>query len=346
MDLRSQMNYIRQAEGKLRANQATAEELYRYMPTKDGSTRSRMVSKTYVLAEIPLASVAVVDAVVNIAAARDVSEAPIVVDVNKKNLGKSPGGYVPKVIVVEGSSRHNYARKHGRQTVMAWVGASAQRLLDLQCNCDGLQASIQKSLGFAARLKEVYPFEKSFIFSQDGEDFKQRYSTDSGRLTLEGSAQKMSKGLVPMSAGGPGSGRKPGDGKRYTDDDYGPSKKSSKYTDDDYGRLRNTQKYTDDIYKGKVAAGAHSDDCRCASCNDSMSALAPMAVPGPAANRPGTGANVISPSPSVQSPGSGAGPRVAARMPNAITSLRSAQGRVKKIVTKKHKALLAKSAKA
>jgi hypothetical protein len=50
---------------------------------------------------------------------------PIVVDVNKQNIGQTPSGYVPRVIVVDGKHTHMARRTQGYGTILAWVGEKA-----------------------------------------------------------------------------------------------------------------------------------------------------------------------------------------------------------------------------
>jgi len=59
----------------------------------------------------------------NISAASN--EEPIVVDTNKQRVGRSPIGYVPEVIVIDGKHRHMAAQMKGDVHITAWVGVKA-----------------------------------------------------------------------------------------------------------------------------------------------------------------------------------------------------------------------------
>lgn len=90
-----------------------------------------LMSDTFVLMEIPTARVALTslpknqNRVLEYMHASADSQEPIVVDTNKQGIGKSYGGYVPSVIVVDGKHRHRGTTLAGRGTIMAWVGTKA-----------------------------------------------------------------------------------------------------------------------------------------------------------------------------------------------------------------------------
>jgi hypothetical protein len=54
---------------------------------------------------------------------------PIVVDLNKRNVGKSYLGYVPEVIVLDGKHRKMAQLRQGRTKILAWVGCEAAKQL-------------------------------------------------------------------------------------------------------------------------------------------------------------------------------------------------------------------------
>lgn len=58
-------------------------------------------------------------------ASTDGTMEPIVVDVNKKSIGKTQSGYVPNVIVVDGKHRHKAQTAMGKDRILAWVGELA-----------------------------------------------------------------------------------------------------------------------------------------------------------------------------------------------------------------------------
>ena len=55
---------------------------------------------------------------------------PIVVDLNKRQVGKSYLGYIPEVIVLDGKHRKMAQLKNGRTKILAWVGAKAAKRLE------------------------------------------------------------------------------------------------------------------------------------------------------------------------------------------------------------------------
>lgn len=90
-----------------------------------------LASKEFVRTEIPASRAALPAAPANpnrvlqqMAASADSLE-PIVVDVNKREIGRSPGGFVPPVIVVDGKHRHVARTMQGHATIEAWVGVKA-----------------------------------------------------------------------------------------------------------------------------------------------------------------------------------------------------------------------------
>lgn len=50
---------------------------------------------------------------------------PIVVDLNKQNIGATNSGFVPKIIVVDGKHRHRAQVLRGKDRILAWVGDQA-----------------------------------------------------------------------------------------------------------------------------------------------------------------------------------------------------------------------------
>lgn len=93
-------------------------------------------SKEFVLMDIVMNQVAVPmpplnkNKVLEYVKASATSLAPIVVDVNKQQVGRTPtSGYVPPVIVVDGKHKYVAAKLQGRARVRAWVGMKALRFL-------------------------------------------------------------------------------------------------------------------------------------------------------------------------------------------------------------------------
>ena len=65
----------------------------------------------------------------SISASGDGRMEPIVVDWNRQQIGRTPLGYVPKVIVVDGKHRHRAQVEMGKDRVLAWVGERAMKEL-------------------------------------------------------------------------------------------------------------------------------------------------------------------------------------------------------------------------
>lgn len=114
---------------------ATARKLMDYMPMTDHEKaallRERVASHDFVLCDVPIAKIAVVERR-DIMAAAERPDAPIVVDINKNRIGIAPGGFIPSVIVIEGTTRLTNLRNKGVRNVTAWVGAEALRQLSAQ----------------------------------------------------------------------------------------------------------------------------------------------------------------------------------------------------------------------
>lgn len=90
-----------------------------------------LASDEFVRTEIPAGRVALPTAPMNsnrvlqnLSAAADSME-PIVVDLNKQKIGRSPIGFVPPIIVVDGKHRHTARTMQGHSTIEAWVGLKA-----------------------------------------------------------------------------------------------------------------------------------------------------------------------------------------------------------------------------
>lgn len=119
---------------------ATARKLVDHLPMtgreKTTLLRERVASRDFVLCEVPINKLAVVERR-DIMAAADRPDAPIVVDVNKNQVGVSPRGFVPPVIVIEGTTRLSNLRKSGAVNVLAWIGEEALRHLGNQVSLVG-----------------------------------------------------------------------------------------------------------------------------------------------------------------------------------------------------------------
>lgn len=54
---------------------------------------------------------------------------PIVVDLNRRKVGRSYLGYVPEIVVLDGKHRKKAQLQQGRTRILAWVGAAALKLM-------------------------------------------------------------------------------------------------------------------------------------------------------------------------------------------------------------------------
>lgn len=54
---------------------------------------------------------------------------PIVVDLNRRKVGRSYLGYIPEIVVLDGKHRKKAQLQQGRTRILAWVGASALKLM-------------------------------------------------------------------------------------------------------------------------------------------------------------------------------------------------------------------------
>lgn len=161
-----------------------------------------LASKTFILMDLPLGKAANPirpdhnKMLRSLASSAD-SVKPIVVDVNKKQIGATHGFY-PKVIVVHGSEIYSAAETQGRNTIRAWVGEQAAKAMNLLINADhdigveelrqklmeklsGKYKPINNGTGSSAWITDIFPFENYFIYKYQGKDFKQVYSIDGSR---------------------------------------------------------------------------------------------------------------------------------------------------------------------
>lgn len=182
-----------------------------------------VTSKEFMLADIPLNSVAALnsfDGKLDLRASLD--EDPIVVDVNKKKVGRTSGksGFIPSVIVIHGAGKHAAMRLKGKATIKAWVGAEAATLLGLmadhQFGAQELQSKLSEllreklgpkksnpnSIGPYPYIQEVYPFEDYFIYSCEGKLWKQDYKCDIKKrtVTFDGQPEQVVQKYVDLDA--------------------------------------------------------------------------------------------------------------------------------------------------
>lgn len=115
------------------------EQPFLYMEPEDWR-RKWLASKRFTLMRIPIAAAALPcdpkdrNWVLTVAAARRTgeNERPIIVDFNKREVGRAPAGYIPPVIVIDGKHRHLAATMRGESHILAWVGDVAAKKLNLQ----------------------------------------------------------------------------------------------------------------------------------------------------------------------------------------------------------------------
>ena len=96
---------------------------------------------------------------------------PIIIDVNKKKLGRAAGDYFPPAIVVDGKHRAAAHRLQGRETIRAWVGENAIMALGLDKVPTVAQ---QEQMAWRARRKaRVVPVEIAAAEEKIVRDFTQ-----------------------------------------------------------------------------------------------------------------------------------------------------------------------------
>lgn len=189
--------------------------------------KENVVSREFTLVDIPIGSAAVLS-YNNIEIKASLSEQPIIVDINKKRLGQSPSGFIPKVLVIEGSGHYNAQRLSGKKIVKAWVGAEALKVMrifaDDQFGAQELQDKLNEQFRekFKSKkktnggdhpgsissplpwIREVYPFENYCIYSYDGDLFRQYYTVDTKKRTvaLKGNPEEVVQKYADVQAAG------------------------------------------------------------------------------------------------------------------------------------------------
>jgi hypothetical protein len=158
---------------------------------------------------------------------------PIVVDVNKRQVGRTTGRskYIPPIIVLAGVERHKAQMQQGRERVRAWVGVKAMRKLfgagrdaifgasefsssELQSRLgkllrekypgSGRNASTLSSYGSSdVWVRDVFPLESYCIFNHDGKLWKQFFKVeDAGgksEIMLDGVALEVREAYIDAS---------------------------------------------------------------------------------------------------------------------------------------------------
>jgi hypothetical protein len=128
----------------------------------------------------------------------------IVIDANKNKVGSSAGGFIPPAIVVAGTDIVRFAKNKDACYLNCWVGTKSMKALGLTVHADHMVGTneLNKSLNNLLKAKnskgyayivEIYPFEGYFIYSYDGDQYRQAFSCDniSRKVALEGSPVKV-----------------------------------------------------------------------------------------------------------------------------------------------------------
>src|SRR5712675_269209 len=230
MDLRASMAVTE----KLNTNNSKAEVIFSKISAdevariaihasheRNSWLKNNVTSKEFVLVEIPLSSVAILEnpsGKLDLRAALDTT--PLFIDINKRRQGRTNSGFIPSVIVIEGAARHTAARLNGKNSLKAWVGIEAAKVLkiyaDHQFGAQELNSKIQEQLrqklvkkkgngetiGPYPWVSEVYPFENYFIYSYDGDLYKQQYKCDIKKrtVTFTGDAEQVIQKYVDLNA--------------------------------------------------------------------------------------------------------------------------------------------------
>jgi len=121
---------------------------------------------------------------------------PIVVDYNKQQIGKSLHGFVPQIVVIDGKHRFKAAALRGETHIMAWVGEVALEQMQAMGSGGGGPAPERTTPAPGAALNALGQVK---IKNNPGME------ADGKKLTTLNVKKK-------LTAGGPGSGRRPGGG--------------------------------------------------------------------------------------------------------------------------------------
>lgn len=111
-----------------------------------------LASKSFVLLEIPLGKSAAIRPTLDKAKVIQELKAgngefePIVIDVNKRNVGQAAKGFVPSTLILEGEHRHAAAQMAGKLTIMAWVGELAIKRLGLMASNRTANTELDKAI--------------------------------------------------------------------------------------------------------------------------------------------------------------------------------------------------------
>lgn len=241
---------------------------------------------------------------------------PIVVDLNKRGVGRTYLGYVPKVVVLDGKHRKKAQLEQGRTRILAWVGCKAMKQMPVQTlhevneihdDTIGLQAATPHN-GNGTKIDTAFNLYAATVPSVGIPAIRQD-SGEGGSRPKDHlhSSKKSMKGLGGTGAGGmggPGASNQGGSGNINK-----PMNTSLAAKDCEACGARSSGMLVDD---------SSNDDHKVPpDQSDSKQAVDPsdrLKWDGKKANNqtPGTkpGYSDRFGSPNIQSPGSGTGPRV------------------------------------
>ena len=279
------------------ANTLTTSQLAQTVTKSPAHQRiweKKQVSSEFVLMQIPIGAVATLPSLESriMAGAEKHVDAPIVVDINQKSLGRTGCGFTPKVIVTEGAERHKFKVQSGVRTILAWVGASAMKYIktvmaDDQFGAGELREQLSKLIQEKVNpssdipgvdrkyvsIQEVYPFENYVIYSCSGKYYRQAYKANSKKrtVTLDGDPEEVVSKYVDVKAMGPMSNMKVGAPVAVTPN---PSSGSG------VGPRITMRSKADELKSKagrvkKIVTGKHPADCDCDKCKDKVSAGGP-----------------------------------------------------------------------
>lgn len=152
---------------------------------------SASVSNSFFLVKVPVSKIA-------LSASTKQFGDVVVLDKNKDKIGKTLGGFVPKVMILKGHDLVAEAIATGKTFINVWAGSSAIRKLHIMADdaisTNELQSKIQALLQkqYISRqnstdsypgtsgpwIREIYPFENYVIFDWQGDQWKQAFVLD------------------------------------------------------------------------------------------------------------------------------------------------------------------------
>ena len=138
---------------------------------------------------------------------------PIVVDLNKRGVGRSYLGYVPPVVVLDGKHRKMAQIQNGRTRILAWVG------------CRAIKQMPPETLHEVNEKPKVINGNEVYLPPVEGTRIAAAYEIHASTVPSVGipavrqdGGEGGSRPKDAMHSGGPGSGRKSGEGMKKADD--------------------------------------------------------------------------------------------------------------------------------